>query len=188
MPDIPTVEPSTFFAGDTVRWTKDLSDYPASTHTLKYNLVSSDASAKNIAIVSTADGDTHSITVAKAVSGAYTAGDYKWFSYIVDIGDTVRYQIASGTVVIQADPSVDTDTRSNAKKALDELWTAYHVLDSGTSESYSIAGREYTRKDLASIRAEIDAMEARYGAEIQKESVANGTGTGRTVKVRFTNA
>jgi hypothetical protein len=185
---IPTTEPDSFFVGDTLQWTKDLSDFPASTWTLKYNLISSDAGAQNILIASSADGDTHAVSVAIVTTAGYTDGDYKWFSYVVDSGDTVRHSIASGTVTIKPDQSSDTDARSHVKKVLDAIKATIEGIASKEQQSYSIAGRSlsrYTPSELYDLKKEYEAL---YTRELSDESIANGEGSGRTIKVRFTNA
>ena len=79
---VPTTEPEEFFLGDTVTWTKVLSDYPASVWTLKYNCVSNDAGAGNETTTAVADGDTHVITMAKAATAA-TSTSAAWAGQVV---------------------------------------------------------------------------------------------------------
>ena len=184
---VPTTEPDEFFEGDTVTWTKDLSDYPASVWTLKYNFVSDDASAKNETTTAAADGDTHVITISKAESGAYTAGDYKWFSYVEDAGETVRYSVATGSVTVHPDQTSDTDARSHAKKVLDAINANIEGIASKEQQSYSIAGRSLSRYTPAELYEFKQQYESLYNKELQDEQIANGGGSGRTVKVRFTN-
>lgn len=183
---IPTTEPSEFFVGDTLQWTKELSDFPASVWTLKYNFISSDANALNVEIVSTADGDTHVISVPIATTDDYTAGDYKWFSYVVDSGDSVRHSIASGTTTIKPDQSSDTDARSHVKKVLDAIQANLEGIASKEQQSYSIAGRSLSRYSFEELISLKDKYESLYQDELNKEKIANGKGSGRTVKVRFT--
>ncbi len=185
--EIPTTEPDEFFVGDTLQWTKDLSDFPASVWTLKYNFISSDAGAANILITSTADGDTLSVSVPIATTDDYVAGDYKWFSYVVDSGATVRHSVSNGSTTIKPDQSSDTDARSHAKKVLDAINANIEGIASKEQQSYSIAGRSlsrYTPTELFDLKKEYDAL---YQKELSEEQIANGEGSGRTVKVRFTN-
>jgi hypothetical protein len=185
--DIPTTEPSEFFVGDTVQWTKDLSGFPASAWTLKYNFISSDASAQNILITSTADGDIHSIAVARATSAGYTAGDYKWFSYVIDIGDTLRHSVASGSTTVKPDQSSGTDARSHVKIVLDAICATIEGVASKDQKAYSIAGRSLERYSFEELLKLKDKYEILYKKELSDEAIANGEGSGRKVKVRFTN-
>ena len=184
---VPTTEPDEFFIGDTVTWTKTLSDYPASVWTLKYNFVSADAGAANETTTAVADGDTHVVTMAKAVTDAFTAGDYKWFSYVEDAGETVRYSVASGSMTVNPDQSSDTDARSHAKKTLDAICATIEGIATKEQQSYSIAGRSLSRYTPAELYEFKQQYEALYNKELQDENIANGGGSGRTVKVRFTN-
>jgi len=185
MPETPTTEPKEIVAGDTVTWKKTLSDYPATEYTLKYNIIG--VSSANYSVESTADGTDHSITIPAATSADFVAGDYKWFSYVIDIGDTVRYSIASGSLVIKADPTTATDSRSHVKKTLDAIESVIEGTASKEDESYSIAGRSLSRRSLEELTSLREKYLALYQRELQEERVANGESTGRTVKVRFTN-
>ena len=183
---VPTTEPEEITAGDTVQWTIDLSAYPATAWTLKYNLVSSDASAKNELIESTADGTTHAISIPKTTTDDYTAGDYKLEKYVIDIGDTVRYSLGVSSVTVNPDPSSSTDSRSHVKIVLDAIQLNIEGIASKEQQSYSIAGRSLSRYSFDELLALKDKYEALYQTELQDEKIANGGSSGRTVKVRFT--
>jgi hypothetical protein len=183
---IPTTEPTELNVGDTWQWNITLSDFPATAWTLKYNLISSDASAINILITSTADGVVHVIDEETATTAAFTAGDYKLEKYVIDIGDTLRYSLGVSSLTVNPDPSSDTDARSHVKKVLDAIETNIEGLASKEQQSYSIAGRSlsrYSPEELVNLR---DKYQALYQQELQDERIANGENSGRTVKVRFT--
>jgi hypothetical protein len=183
---VPETEPDVLYVGDTWKWTKDLSDFPASTWTLTYNFISSDSGAANVTVTASADGDTHSVSVAKATTVGYAAGDYKWFSTVDD--GTNRYQLSNGSTVVKPDPASDTDARSHVKKVLDAIESTIEGIASKEQQSYSIAGRSlsrYTPSELYDLKREYEAL---YQKELQEERISNGEGAGRTVKVRFTNA
>jgi hypothetical protein len=68
---VPTKEPLTIRAGDTIEWTKSIDDYKASDGwTLSYSFRSASGT---IDITSTADGDDHAVCIAPATSTAYSA-------------------------------------------------------------------------------------------------------------------
>ena len=68
---VPTKEPLTIRAGDTIEWTKSIDDYKASDGwTLSYSFR---GTGGTIDITSSADGDDHAISIAPATSTAYTA-------------------------------------------------------------------------------------------------------------------
>ena len=72
---IPTTEPTELRAGDTWKWTRSLSDYPASIWTLTYVLVQA---AVQKSITASASGDDFSVSVAKATTAAYAEGLWSW--------------------------------------------------------------------------------------------------------------
>jgi hypothetical protein len=183
--EIPETEPSSLVVGDTWKWKKDLSDFPAPTWTLKYNFVSSDSNAANISITASADGTTHSISVAKATTAGYKHGDYKWYSYVDD--GTSRYNVASGSISILPDPSTVTDSRSHVKKTLDAIEATIEGVATNDQKAYTIAGRSLQRYGLDELLMLKDRYQGLYQQEINKENAENGKGSNRTVKVRFTN-
>ena len=70
MPEIPTNEPSTIIAGDTIRWLKTLTDYPASDGwVLGYTLVNA---AARLVLGSTAQGDSHLVNVSATTTASGT--------------------------------------------------------------------------------------------------------------------
>jgi len=73
MSDIPTTEPLSFRAGDTVKWKKSLGDYPATSWTLKYFLV---IQSDQKIITASADGTDHLVTITAAASAGYAVGRY----------------------------------------------------------------------------------------------------------------
>lgn len=94
---IPTQEPVSARAGDTWRWTRDLSDYPAPTWALTYVLYSSTAL---FSIAATASGSTHSVDVPPATTAAYPAGRYDWVAHVSNGID--RFQVGTGVITVLA--------------------------------------------------------------------------------------
>ena len=90
---IPTTEPSSIKAGMTVKWKRTLSDYPATLWTLTYVLFKAGTQIKFNA---SADGTDHSVTLAKATTAAYTAGNYTWQAYVDDGSERFEHRRALG--------------------------------------------------------------------------------------------
>lgn len=139
---IPSSEPATLVAGDTIAWTRELSDYPASTWTLAYRLINA---ANTIDITASADGDTHSVAVSAAVSATYQPGVYTWQAYVT--AGAARYTVGSGRIEIKPDLAAQQggfDTRSEARQILEALREGYKTMTlagSGHVFEYQIAGR-----------------------------------------------
>jgi len=180
---VPTIEPIQARAGDTWEWTKALSDYPASTWTLSY--VFYNASGV-INITASADGDTHSVDVAPATTGAYTAGRYDWSASVTDGTDV--YQIGSGVTQVLPDLSAAStyDGRSHARTMLDAIDALLeNRASAGDLDIVKSArgGRELQRGDIIKMRNHYAAI-VRQEDDAQK--IARGESPSRLVQVRFT--
>lgn len=182
---IPDIEPTEFIAGDTLAWTRDLSDYPATTWTLNYYLTG----PSRITIAATASGRTFSISKSATTTAAYAPGVYDWQAFVTSGSE--RYKVADGRIEILENPATagkNYDTRSINKQILDALeQTALNNAGRGEMQ-YRIeaAGRThifYTHADL------ITAIEKYRGwvkAEEDARKIARGENTGKDILVRFT--
>lgn len=180
MPEIPTTEPQSITAGETVAWTKTLPDYPATAWTLKYAL---QASGKElITLTAAASGAAHAITVAAATSAAYAAGVYVWTAY-VEQGST-RTTVARGTVTIAASPLAALGSTHNTRM-LALIQAALEGRIPNGLESTDIDGQ---RIDRTSVEI-LEALERKYQARVQAEQFAAQSAAGikkrRTIGIRF---
>lgn len=182
--EIPTTEPTQIQAGDTITWTKSLIDYPASTYTLKYKLISK-LNVYNITAASS--GDTHIVTVDAATSSSYLYGDYNLISW-VESGLT-RYTLPSKRVEILRNLAIwDTglDDRSPAKQTLDLLDAA--MVSQGVNawvQEYQIAGRVmkfHSPSDFLSYRSKVKAEVIR---EENAAALSSGFKGKNKISVRF---
>ena len=187
MAEIPTIEPTQFRAGDTVKWIKSLADYPASAGwTLKYRLINS---AAKYDITASASGDDHSVTVAASASALYTAGSYQWQAYVEKGSE--RYTVGTGTIdvlVNLAGLSAAYDTRSHVKKTLDAIEAAIEAIDKGVlSYTISVGGssRTFTKRNFDELIKLRSLYKSEYTQELAAERVAKGLDSGRRVGVRF---
>jgi hypothetical protein len=189
MADIPTTEPSYVTAGDTVAWTKSLSDYPATASwVLKYRLIN--ASAK-IDITATASGADHAVSVAKSTTAAWAAGWYDWQAYVEKAAE--RYTVGTGRLEIRPDLADVTasgfDNRSTARQIYDTLVAAYKsaVTSRAFVQEYEIAGRRMKFNNRAEWITEIDYWRSQVTAEEQAARLAAGMAAGNKLLVRFNN-
>ena len=122
--DIPSVEPASLVAGDTLSWTKSLSHYPANAAwVLNYRLINA---TTKIDIVATASGADHLVSVTAAVTAAYPVGVYTYQAFVTKAA--LRHTVGSGSINISpnlAAQAASYDTRSIASKILDSLLVAY---------------------------------------------------------------
>lgn len=172
--EIPTTEPARVRAGDTVTWRKSLGEYPATAGwTLYYRLIN--ATAK-IDITSTASGADHLVSVPKATTDDWVAGDYVLVAWVAD--GTDRVSLPGGRITVQPDlaavSAAGYDSRTQAKKMLDAIDAALLSLSSGERLAVveaEVAGRrlKYNIDGLMKLRnlyaAQVRAEEATERAQ-----------------------
>jgi hypothetical protein len=184
MATTPTTEPATIVAGDTITWQKSLSDYPATTWTLKYRLLNA---AGKIDITATASGDDHLISVTSTTSAAYTAGDYDYLAWVEKSGE--RVTVGEGRITVKPNlAALNTyDGRSPARKIYEGLLAAYQaaVTSRAFVAEYEIAGRKMKFNGKADWLTEINYWKAQVAAEDRAAKIAAGMGGGSRVLVRF---
>lgn len=182
---VPTREPASVTAGDTVSWSKSLGDYPASASwVLKYRLINA---AGKIDITAAASGADHLVSVSAATTAGWAAGSYTWQSYVTKGAD--RHTVETGTLVIKPDLAAQAggfDTRSASRKTLDLLDQA--MVEHGSkawTQEYEIAGRRMkfvSAVDFMKFRSQVVAE---VGREEAAERLAAGLPVKSKVLVRF---
>lgn len=184
---IPTSEPLSIIAGDTLIWQKPIVDYPASAGwTLHYRLINA---VGKIDIIASATGDTHSINVPAATSAVYVAGIYDWQSYVTNVaGD--RYTIATGHMEVKANWAAQVaglETRSTARQILDTLEAAWLVASTKRAFvfDYQIANRRMRFATRGEWIVEIDYWRREVAREDRAKKIAAGLPSGAKVYVRF---
>src|SRR3972149_3035963 len=183
MADIPSTEPSEIVAGDTLKFKKSLSDYPATIWTLTYYLLKS---GTQITFSGTADGTDHLINVANTTTAGWTAGICKFESYISKTGE--RYEISSGTIEVKPNLATQTsgyDTRSHAKKVLDALESLLEGKASRDVMQITINGQSISKLTPDELRKWRNEYRSQYQAEIEKENIKNGKPSKRRILTRL---
>lgn len=160
--EIPVVVPNEVRAGDTVKFRRELSDYPASAGwVLSYQLINSTTAHS---FTATADGDVHAVTVAAATTATWAAGDYKIHETVALAGE--RYTLAVKVVRVLPDlaAAATADIRTHARKVLDAI-EAWLEAKAPTAASFEVAGRKLAQYPLP----ELLALRDRYRAEVTRE-------------------
>lgn len=182
MTDIPTIEPATVNAGDTVRWRRALPDYPASAGwVLTYTLLNA---AGRITITASAQGDDHLVSVPAETSAGWPPGDYAWRAQVSKAGEV--YTVGEGRMTVR--PSFGAaalDTRSSARKALEAVEAYLADPNNIAAAQYEIAGRQLRRHTLMELWAHRDRLRLEVLREEQAERLAAGLPDRRRVLVRF---
>lgn len=184
---IPTIEPASVTAGDTVKWTRSLADYSAADGwVLKYRLINA---AGKIDIVSIGSGADHAVSELATTTDDWVAGTYTWQAYVEKAAE--RYTVGMGTIEILPNLAAQAggqETRSTAKQILDQLETAYQNYCSngqGLVQRYTIGGREMWFKSSAEFIEQIEYWRAQYQNEQAAELMAQGLGNPRRLFLRF---
>lgn len=167
MSTIPTKEPSSITAGDTVSWDKSLSDYPATEYTLTYQLAHL-CGWKTIEITSTANLSTHQVRLLPVTTADFDAGDYRLIPVVKDIatsGASVTVTLDPLRVKVKPPATSDVDGRSEAEITLAQLKETYSKLSKNSLLSATVAGRTYNRYNMADLRNEIIFWENRVKNE-----------------------
>lgn len=179
MPDVVTV-------GDTLTFTRSYGDYkPQDGWTLSYALVNAN---NQITFTSTDNGDsTHLVDVEAITSDGWSAGTYQWVAYVENnTSPSERVTVDRGTVTVKPDyTDAAVDDRSHVKKTLDLIEAEIEARVSGSTESYSIAGRSLSKTPMPELLEMRSKYKAWYDAEVRAERVARGLGTKKRVLVRF---
>lgn len=182
MAAIPTSEPSTVNAGDTIRWNKTLADYPASDGwALAYTLLNANS---KITINASASGSDHAVTVPAATSATWTAGTYTWRAQVSNAGEV--YTVGEGRITVAPSFGAATlDTRSSARKALEAVEAYLADPNNLTAASYEIAGRSLDRFPLPDLWKHRDRLRFEVAREDAATRAAAGLPDTRRVFVRF---
>ena len=172
--------PAKFNAGDTWRWTRDLSDYPATTWSVTYYF---ENEARQFSQAATADGTSHAVVIAAATSADIPAGRYRWFARAVSgsISETIEGE--DGWLEVLPNPAATgtRDHRTWARKALDALEAA--LLGNATADQLAVTinGRSISRIPLA----EKTAWRDKLRTEVAAQEAGTNASKGRFIKVRL---
>ena len=179
---IPTTEPTSWVAADTVSWVITLSDYPADVYTLSYAFVSP---TLRLAVTCSASGLSHLATLTTTTSNI-AAGTYRWQRYATN-GST-RYFTGQGTTEVITNfgaASSGYDSRTDAEKMLDAL-NAILVGKAGVDQlAMTIQGRSLTRLSPAELISWRNKMKGEVARERREERAALGLDLGNKVRTRF---
>lgn len=175
----------TLIVGDTLDFLTTVADYPpADGWTLKYRLIPR-TSGTAITLTATTSGTDYRVQVAPATTGAWTAGEYSWSSWVEKTG--ARYTVSSGLVTLIADPSAATtfDGRTHARRTLDAIEAVIEGRATLDQQEYQIGNRTLKRMPIADLLKFRSLYKSEVAAEAAASNLANGIGIGRKIQVRL---
>ncbi|HEY9230280.1 MAG TPA: hypothetical protein VIP11_26750, partial [Gemmatimonadaceae bacterium] len=160
---IPKDEPLFFHAGDTVRWTRSVTDYPSSDGwTLKYAF----RGAGKIDVTAVPDAAGYLATISSDVSDV-APGLYEWSAFVEKDGTPIeRHVVANGRVQIKAGLANvgDTSRQAHAERMLAAVEAQLEDLAASPIESYTIEQQATVRRNMA----ELEKTRNRYRLELQR--------------------
>jgi len=179
---IPTTEPASFMAGNTVKWINSHADFPADDGwVIAHAFVNASGT---FATTSTADGSNHLTTILAATSAGFTAGDYRWQAYATKGAE--RYPVGSGATTVEANFATGaTDGRSHVKTVLDAIEAVLEGRATSDQASVSLNGRSIAKLSPAELIEFRRFYKAEYASEVKAGRVAAGLGHRGKVRVRF---
>jgi len=186
MADTPINEPSQVRAGDSVSWSKEVEDYPATdSYTLYYSLRNATGL---IDITAGPDGGGYLVDLASTQTTGWTAGYYDWIAYVKKAAE--RHTVDGGRMEIlpNLENTVNYDARSDARVIYDNLIDAYKTyIEEGTGHvvSMSIAGKAMSFRNAQDFIDQIKYWENKVRAEDEAEAIANNDANPRRVGIRF---
>lgn len=145
--------------------------------------------SKGASVTGTNQGDGWRITIPSSTTDDWVAGT--WYFQLVAVSGSTQYLAGEGqfkaiaSLAYTGDPGA-FDGRSRAQVDLDQVQAAIRtILDGGAVKSYSIAGRNLQKYELADLLA----LETKLKAEVAREQTAdlirNGQGNPHNLFVRF---
>lgn len=193
MSTIPTDEPTQITQGETIKWSKSFSGYPASAGwALKYYFrgpgagLNLDIPGGAIAI----SGDGWIVTIDSDATKTLGAGMNYWQAWLENAGDNLlasegRTKVEAGLDAI--DPGEPYDGRSEVKKTLDAIRAAIAGRATQAQLRRSIAGTMIEFLSITELLAAETRWSQLYNAEVRSERTQAGEPFMATIHTRFVN-
>jgi hypothetical protein len=182
---IPECEPSQFRAGDTLQFSRSLSDYPANAGwQINYSFRSTTPSP--IDFSSTPSGTDHLVTVPAATTAGWLPGIYIGVGVVTD-GTFVKTIWSGQLTVLQNLAAVQpgTDLRSQNRKILDFINCMIEKKAGNPLKSSTVEGTTFTWADWTDLLP----LQSLYQVKVRNEEIldmqSQGKPTGRTIFAQF---
>lgn len=181
---IATTEPTRFAAGETVKFKRSFSDFPATTWTLTYYIRGDDS----LDVVAAASGNEFLVTFSATDTALLRAGTYTWEARVSYSGEVAV--VDRGTFTVDANietASAGEDLRSLARRVLSRIENV--LLNRATRDdiSYTLpgAGMSLGRMGADELLRWYNYWKARVDEEEIEEAAASGKPAGNQVRIKF---
>lgn len=177
-PPIPTTEPSAFAAGETIEWTKVVSDYSsADLWSLVYSIRGPTVFPDVIATPVLSDG-SYAITIPADTTAQLGAGTYQWASHAYKAGPPVlRYALERGVIIVTPNLGTAETLESHAAIMVRLLTALMEGRIDSDMQRYQIAGRSIDKIPIREAKGLLNI----YKAELWKERHPNRSNATRAI-------
>jgi hypothetical protein len=176
-----TREPTQIRAGETLAFTKSLSDYPAPDWSITYTFRQLASSSVSFTFTSSASGSDHDISVPFNDTSSYLPGEYIGVGVVSD--GTTKAAIWSGRLIVLPDLTADGDVRSQARKDLDTAIETRSKLLALLNTESTVEGSTFRKRELEDINKTIDRLTIIVRSE---NASLSGQTTRKNIRIRFT--
>lgn len=179
---IPTTEPAVITAGDTIKWTRSLADYPADDGwALVYSFVNA---AGVFSVAATASGALHLATITATASASILPGEYDWRAQASKAGEV--YTVATGRCTVAPTFSARAlDARSQARRSLQAIEDTIEGRAGSAVAEYEIAGRRLKNIPISDLLVLRDRLRQDVAKEDSAAAIAAGLQPRGRIQVRF---
>lgn len=181
MPTTPNQEPEFFYQGDTLTFTKALSDYPATDGwALSYSFVSTDKFGKRFSFDASADGAQY---LVEYNTSAAEIGEYQGRAKVSKAGKS--YTVWVGKIVVRPSLNDIGDIRSQNKRTLDNICAVIEGRATSTILNSKVDGTELSRIPVSDLLMLRDRYAQLVYAEDAKTEAQAGRASRRNIYTRF---
>lgn len=171
-PNLTNTEAIEIAAGDTVKWSKVFSRYPASAGwALSYSLRNAQQSIEISGSVITPNGDAFDVLIPATDTAPWVDGYYDYQAYVTNVSGE-RYTVEVGRIRVLQNLAVlqNVDNRTHNQKMLDAITAVLENRATGDVDEYSIDNvhlKKIPVKDL-------EAWRARYAYRVRVDRLRDG--------------
>jgi hypothetical protein len=176
---IPSIEPATIVAGDSVAWTKSITSYAG---TLSYSLQLFGSTDTPILFSASGSGPNYSVTLAPALTALWKPGRYIWTSYIDD--GTNRHSVDGGEMVVLSNPAAAFGA-THATRTLAIIEAALEGRLPRGLETYVIDGQSIAKIPLETLVRLRSVYADWVKNEYAQDRINRGLGNPRNTFARF---
>src|SRR5688572_2092045 len=145
--------PSRFTASDTVRFSVENTEYPATSWTLLFAMR---GRGGNLSQAGVADGDAFTVTLTSAATAAIAPGQYSASLIYTETATTEKVTVPAGTVTV--DPNMALTTTGPRRAAYEAALAQLEALAAKQFASVSVEGESYNLQSIGQLTELVDRL------------------------------